>query len=293
MQSLPRYRLGARRQIKVAMNTLVSIILIFLGLYGALVLLAFTFQERLLYFPLRGISATPSDIGLTYQSVRLTTDDGVNLSGWFIPAEPERAVVLFFHGNAGNISHRLDSIATFHRLGLSTLIIDYRGYGQSEGRPTEPGTYRDAEAAWHYLVQECQVPPNKLIIFGRSLGGGVASWLARQHPPAALILESTFTAATDVAAQVYPFLPVRQLSRIHYDTLSRLPEIHCPILIVHSPDDRVIPYSHGQRLFAAANEPKKFLEIRGDHNEGFIISARVYETSLNAFVGKYINGDQE
>jgi len=270
---------------------LLSIILIVIGLYVALVALAYFFQERLLYFPLGGFSATPAAIGLAYETVSIETEDGVTISGWFIPAADRACgTLLFFHGNAGNISHRLDSIATFHRLGLNTLIIDYRGYGQSEGKPTEQGTYLDAAAAWRYLVEERQIPPTEIIIFGRSLGGAVAAWLAYTHPPQALILESTFTSVPDVAAQAYPFLPVRRLGRIDYNTLERLPEMKTPLLIVHSRDDNVIPYSHGQALFAAANEPKEFLEIRGGHNDGFIISTQAYEAKFEAFISKYLGG---
>lgn len=259
-------------------------IAIAVAVYLGLVALAYLFQERLLYFPLRGVHATPADIGLAYETVQITTGDGVDLWGWFVPAKNSQGVLLFFHGNAGNISHRLDSIATFHRLGLDVFIIDYRGFGRSKGKPTEQGTYLDAEAAWRYLVEERGVSPGQIIIFGRSLGGGVAAWLAQQHCPRGLILESTFTSVTDVGAQSYPFLPVRLLSRIHYNTLARLPQIHCPVLVIHSPDDRVIPYSHGRRLFAAANPPKAFVTIRGGHNEGFLISGREYESKLAAFI---------
>lgn len=272
---------------------MVILAVILVTLYLALVGLAYLFQERLLYFPLRGLSLTPAAGGLDYEEVWLETSDGVTLHGWFIPAASPRGVLLFFHGNAGNISHRLDSIDTFHRLGLSTFIIDYRGYGRSQGRPTEQGTYQDAEAAWRYLVEERQISPADIIIFGRSLGGGVASWLAQQYSPGALILESTFTSVTDMAARQYPFLPVRQLGRIHYDTLARLPEIDCPILIIHSPDDRIIPYEHSQRLYAAARDPKEFLEIRGGHNDGFIISASDYEARLDGFIEQYIDGRPE
>jgi fermentation-respiration switch protein FrsA (DUF1100 family) len=272
---------------------LLTTLAIAIGLYVAVVALAYFFQERLLYFPLRGLNATPAAIGLTYETVSFDAEDGVQLSGWFIPAEPARGTLLFFHGNAGNISHRLDSIAVFHRLGLNILIVDYRGYGQSQGTPTEEGTYRDAAASWRYLVETRQIPPAEIIIFGRSLGGAVAAWLAHTHPPAALILESTFTSAPDVAAQAYPFLPVRPLSRIDYNTLARLPQIEVPLLIIHSPDDAVVPYSHGQRLFAAANEPKEFLEIRGGHNDGFLISAQPYEAALDSFIAAYVEGPQK
>lgn len=270
------------------MRMMLSILATLVALYVVIVALAYFFQERLLYFPLRTLTSTPASRGLAYEDVWLETRDGVRISGWFIPAAQPRATLLFFHGNAGNISHRLDSIETFHRLGLNTFIIDYRGYGQSEGKPTETGTYLDAAAAWRYLVEDRQIPAEEIIIFGRSLGGAVAAWLAQQQSPAALILESTFTSAPDVAASAYPFLPVRQLTRIDYNTLQRVAEIKAPILIVHSPDDNVIPYDHSQRLFAAANEPKEFLSIRGGHNDGFLISAPAYEAKVAAFVAQYV-----
>jgi pimeloyl-ACP methyl ester carboxylesterase len=262
--------------------------------YICLMLLLFFFQERLIYFPTKTWAATPATVGLPYEEVWFETADGVKLSGWFVPhhqtqdgaSDSSRKVILFFHGNAGNISHRLWSLELFHRLGLSTLIIDYRGYGQSQGSPGEQGTYLDAEAAWRYLVADRQIPPDRIIVFGESLGGAVAAYLAQTHSPQALILFSTFTSVPDMGAQAYPFLPVRLLARVKYDTLARLPEIHCPVLLVHSPGDEVVPYSHGQRLFAAANAPKEFLEIRGRHNEGVLVSAMGYEAGLASFVSK-------
>lgn len=254
--------------------------------YISLAVLLFIFQERLVYFPTRAWQATPADIGLPYEEVWLETGDGISLSAWLAPVDSPRAFILFFHGNGGNISHRLGSLELFHRLGLSTLIIDYRGYGQSEGSPGEQGTYLDAEAAWRYLVEERQIPPERIIVFGESLGGGVASWVAQTHPPAGLILVSTFTSVPDMGAQVYPFLPVRLLARVQYNTLARLPDIHCPVLIIHSPADEVVPYNHGQQLFAAANAPKEFLEIRGSHNGGLALSAAQYEAALERFVAR-------
>ncbi len=266
-----------------------TVLLTVVGLYLGLVTLLFIFQRYLIYFPLRNLVVTPAARLLTYEPVHFKAADGVKLFGWFIPAEPSRGTVLFFHGNAGNISHRLDSIEQFHQVGLNVFIFDYRGYGQSEGgRPSEQGTYLDAEAAWHYLIEEKQIPPTKILIFGRSLGGGVAAYLAQNQTPAALILESTFTSIPDLGAQLYPFLPVRPLTRIQYNTLARLPQIKHPILIIHSPDDNVIPYSHGQRLFAEAGEPKQFLELKGGHNEGFLLVGPKYEATLDAFVNQYL-----
>ncbi len=248
----------------------------------------FIFQSHYVYYPEPVLSADPDSIGLYFESISFETTDGVKLFGWFVPSESARGVILFCHGNAGNISHRLESIQIFHRLGLDVFIFDYRGYGQSEGKPTEHGTYKDAEAAWRYLIEERQVPPKEVIVFGRSLGGAVASWLAQSHTPGALILESTFTSLPDIAAKLYPYLPVKLLLRYKYDTAEYLGKVNCPVLIVHSRDDEIMPFSQGERLFEMAKEPKKFLEITGTHNAGFITSGKRYEEGLNTFISEYI-----
>ena len=149
-------------------------------------------QDRMLYYPDREVLQTPEDIGLEYEEVSLKTKDNVTISGWYIPAEHEKAVLLFCHGNAGNISHRLESINIFHNIGLSVLIFDYRGYGKSEGKPSEKGTYRDAEAAWNYLVEEKRKTPDRIILFGRSLGAAIAADIALRKIPQGLILKSGF-----------------------------------------------------------------------------------------------------
>jgi len=262
----------------------VRTLIIVAGVYVVFIGFLFIFQAHYVYYPERTLSGDPSRIGLQFETVYFETTDGVQLSGWFIPNESARGAILFCHGNAGNISHRLASIEIFHRLGLEVFIFDYRGYGQSEGKPTEHGTYKDAQAAWQYLIDDRQVNPNEIIVFGRSLGGGVASWLAQSHAPGALILESTFTSLPDIAATLYPYLPVRLLLRFEYNTAENLGRVNCPVLIVHSRDDEIMPFSHGWRLFEVAKEPKKFLEISGTHNEGFITSGRYYEGGLDAFI---------
>jgi fermentation-respiration switch protein FrsA (DUF1100 family) len=172
-------------------------------------------------------------------------------------------VVLFCHGNAGNVSHRLDTLQFFRSLGLGTLIFDYRGYGRSDGSPSEKGTYRDAEAAWRHLVEQRQIPPERIVILGRSLGGAVAARLAADQRPGALVVESAFTSVPDLAARMFPVYPVHLLARIRYNTLKWIRRVHCPVLVVHSRDDEMIPFRHGRRLFEAAPEPKEFLELRG------------------------------
>jgi len=262
------------------------IVITIAGVYLAFAGFLFIFQSHYIYYPERVLSVTPHSIGLQFESVSFETTDGVQLSGWFVPSESARGVILFCHGNAGNISHRLDSIQIFHQLGLDVFIFDYRGYGQSEGKPTEQGTYKDSEAAWRYLIEERQVKPNEVIIFGRSLGGAVASWLAQSHTPGGLILESTFTSLTDIAAGLYPYLPVRLLLRFEYNTAEYVGRVDCPVLIVHSRDDEIMPFNHGQQLFESAKEPNKFLEISGTHNEGFITSGKDYEDGLHTFISQ-------
>ncbi|MBA7612015.1 hypothetical protein ES703_19249 [subsurface metagenome] len=264
------------------------IVIIITGAYIIFIGFLFIFQSHYIYYPERILSADPGDIGLNFESVSFETTDRVKLSGWFVPSESARGVILFCHGNAGNISHRLESIQIFHQLRLDVFIFDYRGFGQSEGKPTEQGTYKDAEAAWQYLIKECQVNPNEVIIFGRSLGGAVAAWLAQSHTPGALILESTFTSLPDIAGTLYPYVPVRLLLRFHYNTAEYLGKVNCPVLIVHSRNDEIMPFNHGRRLFEMAKKPKKFLEITGTHNEGFITSGKLYEESLHAFISEYI-----
>lgn len=270
----------------------VWIILTVVGIYILFVCYLFTFQSRYVYYPnlvLPILSADPGHIGLPFENISFKTSDGLNLSGWFIPKENSRGVLVFCHGNAGNIGHRLESIQLFNRLGLEIFIFDYRGYGDSEGKPTEKGTYLDAEAAWRYIVEDRHVDPAKVIVFGRSLGGGIASYLASRCAPGALILESTFTSLPDVAASRYWFMPIRILMRIKYHTAEWLGNVNCPTLIVHSRDDEEIPFTHGQCLFETTSEPKELLEIAGTHNEGFITSSVLYEDGINNFIHQYID----
>jgi len=267
---------------RMVLHVLIAVV----GVYVLLTALLFLFQGSLVYRPTRQLAATPDqhERPMDYEDVSLTTSDGVKLHGWFVPADRARGTVLMFHGNGGNVSHRLETIAIFHELGCNAMIIDYRGYGLSEGSPGEQGTYRDAEAAWSHLTEMRKIDPNRIVIFGRSLGGAVAAWLAARKTPAGLILESTFTSVPDRAAELYRYLPVRFLARIKYNTLGLMDKLQCPLLVIHSPQDQIIPYHHGQKLFAAAREPKRFQEISGGHNDGFMRSGSVYTGCLDGFL---------
>jgi fermentation-respiration switch protein FrsA (DUF1100 family) len=253
--------------------------------YAAVLALVYLFQPRLVYFPDIGreAPATPLAHGLAYDAVKISTDDGETLSAWWVPAQAMRGAVLLLHGNAGNIAHRIDYAAMFARLGYATLLVDYRGYGASTGKPSEEGTYRDAAASWRWLTAK-GVRAADIVIYGESLGGGVASWLAKEHPPRALVLASTFTSMPALGQQIYPFLPVRWLSRFSYDTLARLDDIAAPVFVAHSRNDEIVPFSHGERLYAAARGQKRFLEMQGGHNETFVFSRGEWASALGAFL---------
>jgi fermentation-respiration switch protein FrsA (DUF1100 family) len=254
--------------------------------YALMLLLVFLFQSRLVYFPHVGreLIGTPRAAGLDFEDVRLRTADDVMLHGWWVPARDARGAVLILHGNAGNISHRTGYLTMFDRLGYSVLLVDYRDYGKSGGVPSEEGTYRDAEAAWLHLTEALEINPQDIVIFGESLGGGAATWLAAKYPPRALVLASSFTSVPDLGAQIYPWLPVRLLARIKYDNLERLPTIAAPVLIAHSRDDEIVPFSHGEALFAAAREPKQLIVMSGSHNDGFLFARAEWAAALGAFL---------
>ncbi|MBN1674718.1 MAG: alpha/beta hydrolase [Kiritimatiellae bacterium] len=269
------------------MALLASLLRIACGVGVGLILLTlfmYVRQASYVYFPDKTVAMTPEDEGLAHEEITLSTDDGERLQAWFVPASRPRATLLFCHGNAGNIGDRLDSILTFNRLGLNVFIFDYRGYGNSTGKPTEDGTYRDALAAWRYVTETRNVAADRVIIFGRSLGGAVGAWLAVERQPGALILESTFTSMPDIGAEAYPFLPVRLLCRFKYETVKRIGRVRCPVLIAHSIEDEMIAFRHGQTLYAAAPQPKQFLEMRGMHNDGPAACRAAYRKGLEAFV---------
>jgi len=173
--------------------------------------------------------------------------------------------------------HRLDSINFFYNLGLNCFIFDYHGYGTSEGKPTEEGTYLDAQAAYKWLAEEKKVPPDKIIVFGRSLGGSIAAQLTGKVEAKALIIESAFTSYVEIGRKFYPYMPVRWFARFSYNTIDYIKEVKIPVMIIHSKNDEVVPFEFGLELYEAANEPKEFVEIFGSHNDGFLVSGEIYK----------------
>lgn len=246
------------------------------------------FERSNVYQPSRNWWATGSELGGPWEAVEFKAGDGVRLSGWFFPARTNAAfpkiTVLISHGNGGNVSHRLTSYQLLLDLGVNVFAYDYRGYGQSEGRPSEPGTYLDAEAALDWLRQR-GFDEGHIVALGESLGGGIASELALRHPGLrGLILHSTFTSIPDIGAEMFPLLPVRTLSRIRYATHDKLRQIRTPVLILHSRTDTLIAFRHAERNFESAQSPKWLREIHGDHNDQPDASPQVYTDAIREFL---------
>jgi pimeloyl-ACP methyl ester carboxylesterase len=227
------------------------------------------FEQKNIYHPTRAIDARAEELRRPFEEVRFQASDDVKLHGWFFPSDVASngtgVAILVCHGNGGNISHRLPVYEVMLETGASVFAFDYRGYGLSEGKPGEEGTYLDAEAALAWLATRGFASTN-VIVFGESLGGGIASELALRHPVGGLVLQSTFTSIPDIGAELFWWLPVRLLNSIDYDTKKKLPDIQAPVVVMHSRDDRLIPYKHAEQNFAAANEPKWLVELQGDHN---------------------------
>lgn len=248
---------------------LVRRLLILLGLMLLFAMFFRWFEHNNVYHPTRSFDARAEELRRPFEDVQFKTSDGLTLHGWFFPSNVSSngngAVILYCHGNGGNISHRLPVYELLLETGAAMFTFDYRGYGQSEGKPGEAGTYLDAEAALDWLEKRGFNATN-VIAFGESLGGGIASEVALRNPLGGLVLQSTFTSIPDVGAELFWWLPVRMLSSIDYDTHSKLPDIQAPVVVMHSRDDRLIRFTHAERNFAAANDPKWLVDLQGDHN---------------------------
>lgn len=245
------------------------------------------FEYRQVFQPYRAFAAEGDELGAAWQEVWLKTSDGVRLNAWHFRASnaplAEQEVFLICHGNGGNISHRLGLYGVLLDLGRDVLAFDYRGYGRSDGKPSEKGTYLDAQAAFGWLRQQ-GYRAEQILLLGESLGGGVATELATRETSGGLILQSTFTSIPDLAAGLYPWLPARTLATIRYDNLAKLPGIRVPLLVLHSRADTLIPFAHGQRLFQAANAPKLLREVHGDHNDTLDADREAYSAAVQAFL---------
>jgi hypothetical protein len=262
--------------------------LILLGGVAAVLLLLRWYEPRVLFYPHvpgRRIEQTPDSAGLPYREVKLLTEDGEHLHSWHVGAQGPRTI-LFCHGNAGNISHRIDKCRVLVDLGVDVFIFDYRGYGQSTGRPSEKGFYLDARAACEYLIGNLGVPAERTIIYGESLGTGVAVHLASERRVGGLILEAPYTSIPDVAQKMLWFLPVRYLVKNRFESLRKITKLGTPLLLLHSQDDEIFELRHAQRLFEAAMEPKRLVELRGPHDGAYSVSEREYRAAISQFLAE-------
>jgi hypothetical protein len=268
------------------------LVILLFGGYAGLVALFYLLQDRLLFAPTiggRSHVATPAAWGMSYRDVWLRAADGARIHGWWLPLDGADGTLLFFHGNAGNISHRLGLARYFQGLGLQVLLVDYRGFGASDGAPSEAGLQRDAAAAWRFLVAEQGLDAERIVLYGRSLGAAVAAHQAAADTPGALILDSSFPSIPRLGRHHYPWLPVRRLARYRFDAAKALRGVRCPVLVLHSRTDRVVPFGLGRAVFDAAREPKAFAELRGGHN-----ASRRQDTAfteaVQAFVERWRRG---
>lgn len=239
-------------------------------------------ERRSLFYPTKEIEFLPKDIGLVFEDIFFKTPDNLELNGWFVLSKDARYTILFCHGNAGNISHRLEKLKFFQELGCNIFIFDYRGYGKSKGRPSEEGLYHDARGAYNYLLSR-KIHPEQIIGYGESIGGAVIIDLASKSSLRALIIDSSITNSKDMVKIIYPFLPYWVFSS-RWDALNKIRSITIPKLIIHSINDEIVPYKLGRKLFESAPEAKEFLKIRGGHNSSFFESEQILQEKIADFL---------
>ena len=242
-------------------------------------------ENFFIFFPESDFDLVPKDLNLNYEDVYFRTEDGKRLHGWLFPLEGEFPVILFSHGNAGNISHRLDNIRLLLEQKLQVFIFDYRGYGKSSGRPSEKGLYKDGLAAYEYLVRERHIPPDQIIPFGRSIGAAIAIEVALKKDVRSLIIESAFTSTKDMAKTMFLFYLFSYFLPANYNNLEKIAHVNVPKLIIHGEGDEIVPFSMGKKLFSASNDPRHFYRIKGaGHNDTYIVGGKEYFQTLAAFV---------
>lgn len=265
-----------QRAARIALVAVLGIGFIFLGIP--------VIERSFIYYPTRNVHSTPADVDLSYEDVSFRAADDTRLHGWFVPGTGDWTL-LWFHGNAGNIADRVDALRDLHdALSASIFLVSLRGYGRSEGRPHEHGTYLDARAALRVLQDRSDVDPSRLVYYGQSLGAAISVDLAAEHPPAALVLEAPFTSVPDMARHHYR-LRLGPFMRTRYDSLAKIEKVNAPLLLLHGTEDDVVPFEMGRRLYAAAGGAKRFHPIEGaGHNDVSLIDVRGYHEAVRRFL---------
>lgn len=259
-----------------------GLIVLFLVLYGVFLV---SCERQIIYHPYKFPDGYWNPASVQAEDVHFSSSDGVRLHGWYVASTGATATMLWFHGNAGNLTHRMDNIEMLKPLGINIFIFDYRGYGKSEGAPDEAGIYLDSQAAYDWLVNVKKIPPRKIILFGRSLGGICAIEIAAKNPAGGLILESVFPSARKMARKIFPFLPLGWIIKSRFDAIAKVPGLKLPKLFLHGTRDEIVPYEMGRELFAAAAEPKTFYDIEGaGHNDTYMVGGAAYFDALGRFI---------
>ena len=277
------------------LSTFFVVVIIAVGGFVAFSLYLYLSQDSMVFFPTRDLEASPHDIGLGFKEVRIDVTNGESVHAWYVPAlsanrandqsrDRSAPTVLFCHGNGGNISHRLETIECLAALGANVMLFDYRGYGQSDGAPSEVNMYADAAACYRWLTGSQGVRSDQIVLFGRSLGGAVAIELASQVNCAGLIVESSFTSAKEMGRLMFPYFPTGLLLRYEFNSIQRIGQVNCPVLVTHSPSDDLVPFAMGRRLYEKSAEPKRFVELKGSHNERDYMADGAYIEAVRAIL---------
>ncbi len=262
------------------------ILILILGL-GTIVVYLRSIEKKIIFYPTKEIEFLPKELGLAFEDIIFKTKDNIELNAWFLPNKFAHYTIIFCHGNAGNISHRLEKIKFFNELGCNCFIFDYRGYGRSKGSPSEKGLYLDTQGAYDYLLSR-GIKPEQIVGYGESIGGAAIVDLASKNKMAAIIVDSGFSNAQDMARIIYPFIPSRIFSS-RFNSLNKIQSIKIPKLIIHSLNDEIVPYKLGRKLFDNAASPKEPLQIRGGHNRCFFES----EAALKEKIADFLKRIQE
>jgi fermentation-respiration switch protein FrsA (DUF1100 family) len=268
------------------MKTLMTFLFTIAGGYLILVVLMVLFQDKLLFMSSREMIQTPESAGLKAEELRIDTEDSVQIHGWYFPNEDSGKVIVLSHGNAGNISYRIDIARTLLNAGASVVMYDYRGYGLSKGKPSEDGFYKDITAVTHFLIEQKEYSEENIYMYGRSLGGAIAAYAATRFNVGGLVLDSSFINLRSMVKDVYPFVP-SALAKYKFPANEYLKQLeNTPVLIMHSREDEIVGYHNGEELYETAKSPKKFIDLKGGHNENFYLSRDLIEKNWRDFLSE-------
>ncbi|MCK9554313.1 alpha/beta hydrolase [bacterium] len=265
---------------------IINVIVEILVLTGVIYFSFRWFEWKHIFYPDKKISDIPSDFGLKYEDITFYSIDDKKLNGWFISANKPLATIIYCHGNAGNISDRIDIAKLLHSMGFNVFLFDYRGYGKSRGIPGEKGLYLDAEAAYDYLSMRNDVDKGRIVLYGESLGGGAACNLALKRKVSAVITFGAFASIADMADVAFPKIPLKYFITMKFDNISKVKDIKCPKLIIHSADDTTVPFDQAKKLFEAASQPKEFFETSGGHTNDAILDNPLAAKKIKQFISQ-------